>query len=226
MEFISSLSQLPPRLLLNIGSITKDRKPSVYLHALLLLLDGVFCGVDHLSININSNSKSETEEQIILEAFKRLVIVSTDFPCSRLDSAILKLLKTSMVFVFATPTTYLDSCLDHPTESKVNIACTLIAHSAMFRSHLELRCISGSGEPKASQPNDDIPLREPIMFEDHLLDYCPLVCSYLACINRLDEGSCWACKLQSISLFQLKKNVMDFIMTLLNNFIYLLQYSK
>ena len=178
VKFISSLSELPSNLLVRTDSGSEETVPSVFLLTLLMLLEDESPGEDkvsHSSPVLHRKLELNTEEPLTVEHFKQLIEISENFKCPQLDSTILKLLqKKSLAYVLASTNTLLDSCLDHPTLAKIQVAAHLVVHAPALRSHFELRCLSSANTETS-----------PIEFKDHLNEFLPLVSSYLYCVRGM-----------------------------------------
>ena len=189
-EFISELVQLPSNMLMTTDPVSKETEPSVLLMTLVMLLEGESLGEEKLRYSSTSLFKDiplKTEEPLSVFHFKQLIKISEDVNCTQLDSAILKLLQKSLLYVLASTTTLLDACLNKPMENKVSIAAHLVTHSPALRSHFELCCLS---KPNMEKKKKLKTLGKPfstvlITFEDHLVEYLPLVSSYLLRIQGM-----------------------------------------
>lgn len=190
-EFISKLVQLPSSMLMTTDPVSKETAPSVFLVTLMMLLEGESHGEEklpHSSSALLRDIPLKMEEPLSASHFKQLIKISEDVNCTQLDSAILKLLQTSLLYVVASSTTLLDACLNKPTEIKVSIAVHLVTHSPALRSHFELCCLSTPNTKQKKLKTSSKPLSTVlIIFEDHLVEYLPLVSSYLNCIQGMRE---------------------------------------
>lgn len=191
-EFISKLVQLPSSMLMTTDPVSKETAPSVFLVTLMMLLEGKSHGEEklpHSSSALLRDIPLKMEEPLSLSHFKQLIKISEDVNCTQLDSAILKLVQMSLLYVVASSTTLLDACLNKPTEIKVSIAVHLVTHSPALRSHFELCCLSTPNTKKKKKlKTSSKPLSTVlIIFEDHLVEYLPLVSSYLNCIQGIRE---------------------------------------
>ena len=190
-EFISKLVELPSNMLMTTDPVSKETAPSVFLMTLLMLLEGESLGEErpYSSSSLFNDIPLKMEEPLSVFHFKQLIKISKDVNCTQLDSAILILLQKSLLYVLASTTTLLDACLNKPTEIKVSIATHLVTHSPALRSHFELCCLSTPNTKKKKK------LKTPgkpfstvlITFEDHLVEYVPLVSSYLLCIQGISN---------------------------------------
>jgi len=175
------------------GPVLKETAPSVFLVTLMVLLEGESLGkknLPHSSSALLGDIPLMMEEPLSVSHFKQLIKISEDVNCTQLDSAILKLLQKSVLYVLASTTTVLDSCLNKPTEIKVSIAVHLVTHSPALRARFELCCLSAPNtkkkKKKLKMPSK--PLSTVLVtFEDHLVEYLPLVSSYLICIHGMRE---------------------------------------
>jgi len=172
--------------------VSKETAPSVFLVTLMVLLEGESLGKEnlpHSSSALLGDITLMMEEPLSVSHFKQLIKISEDVNCTQLDSAILKLLQKSVLYVLASTTTLLDSCFNKPTEIKVSIAVHLVTHSPALRARFELCCLSAPNtkkEKKLKTPSK--PLSTVLVtFEDHLVEYLPLVSSYLICIHGMRE---------------------------------------
>lgn len=189
-EFISELVQLPSNMLMTTDPVSKETEPSVLLMTLLMLLEGESLGEEKLPYSSTSLFKDiplKTEEPLSVFHFKQLIKISEDVNCTQLDSAILKLLQKSLLYVLASTTTLLDACLNKPMENKVSIAAHLVTHSPALRSHFELCCLRTPNMKKKKKLKT---LGKPFStvlttFADHLVEYLPLVSSYLLRIQGM-----------------------------------------
>ena len=187
-HFISSLSELPANMLMRTDSESGEAVPSVFLVALLTLLDFESCSEDSFSNSSSAFLRSvelKTEEPLAVAHFKQLIKISEDFNCPQLDTAVLRLLQKSLMYVLASTTTLLDSCLDHPTEAKIAVAAHLVAHSPALRSHFELRCL---GRPSSKKIKLSVKT-SPLEFKDHLKEFLPLVSSYVFCVHGMERDT-------------------------------------
>lgn len=187
-EFISKLVQLPSNMLVTTDPVSKETAPSVFLVTLLMLLEGESLGEEKLprsSSAIFRDIPLKMEEPLSVSHFKQLIKISEDVDCTQLDSAILKLLQKSLLYVLASTTTLLDACLNKPTEIKVSIAAHLVSHSPALRSHFELCCLSTPNTKKKLKTQGKPFSTVLITFEDHLVEYLPVVSSYLLCIQGM-----------------------------------------
>ena len=191
-EFISELVQLPSNMLMTTDPVSKETEPSVLLMTLLMLLEGESLGEEKLHYSSTSLFKDiplKTEEPLSVFHFKQLIKISEDVNCTQLDSAILKLLQKSLLYVLASTTTLLDACLNKPMENKVSIAAHLVTHSPALRSHFELCCLRTPNMKKKKKKKLKTPGKPfstvLITFEDHLVEYLPLVSSYLLRIQGM-----------------------------------------
>lgn len=189
VHFISSLSELPSNMLVTADTASGEAVPSVFLVTLLTLLDFESYSEDNLS---NSSSASlrnvelKTEEPLAVSHFKQLIKISEDVNCLQLDTAILRLLQKSSMYVLESTSTLLDSCINHPTEAKIEVAAHLVAHSPVLRSHFELRCL---GRPSSRKIKLSI-RASPIEFKDRLKEFLPLVSSYIFCVHGMERDTC------------------------------------
>ena len=190
-EFISKLVQLPSNMLMTSDPVSKETAPSVFLVTLLMLLQGESPGeekIPHSSSAMFRDVSLKLDEPLSVSHFKQLIKISEDVNCSQLDSAILELLQKSLLYVLASSTTLLDECLNKPTEIKVSIAAHLVTHSPALRSHFELRCLSTPNMKKKKLKTPRKSLSTVLItFEDHLVEYLPLVSSYLLCIQAMTK---------------------------------------
>lgn len=189
-EFISKLVQLPSNMLVTTDPVSKETAPSVFLVTLLMLLERESLGEEKLprsSSAIFRDIPLKMEEPLSVSHFKQLIKISEDVDCTQLDSAILKLLQKSLLYVFASTTTLLDACLNKPTEIKVSIAAHLVSHSPALRSHFELCCLSTPNTKKKLKTQGKPFSTVLITFEDHLVEYLPVVSSYLLCIQGMSR---------------------------------------
>lgn len=189
-EFISKLVQLPSNMLVTTDPVSKETAPSVFLVTLLMLLEGESLGEEKLprsSSAIFRDIPLKMEEPLSVSHFKQLIKISEDVDCTQLDSAILKLLQKSLLYVLASTTTLLDACLNKPTEIKVSIAAHLVSHSPALRSHFELCCLSTPNTKKKLKTQGKPFSTVLITFEDHLVEYLPVVSSYLLCIQGMSR---------------------------------------
>ena len=131
------------------------------------------------------NVELKTEEPLAVAHFKQLIKISEDVNCPQLDTAILRLLRKSLMYVLASTTTLLDSCIEHPTEAKIEVAAHLVAHSPALRSHFELQCL---GRPSSKKIKLSI-RASPIEFKDHLKEFLPLVSSYVFCVHGMERDT-------------------------------------
>lgn len=184
VEFVSTLSQLPSNSLVTTNPVSKETEPSVFLVTLLMLLEGESLGEDNLSHASSAFLRDlplKTEEPLSVSHFKQLIKISVGVNCSQLDSTILNLLQKSLLYVLASTTTLLDACLENPTEAKVAVAAHLVKHSPALRSHFELCCLSKPNTKKMKACGKTVV----IAFGNHLIEYLPLVSSYLVCIQGM-----------------------------------------
>ena len=193
-EFISKLVQLPSHILMTSDPVSKETAPSVFLVTLLMLLEGESFGEDkllHSSSSLLRDFPLKMEEPLSVLHFNQLIKISEDVNCTELDNAILKLLQKSFLYVLASTTTLLDVCLNKPTGIKVSIAAHLVRYSPALRSRFELRCLSAPNTKKKKMlKTQSKPLSTVLLsFEEHLVEYLPLVSSYLICIQGTREGS-------------------------------------
>lgn len=182
--------QLPSNMLVTTDPVSKETAPSVFLVTLLMLLEGESLGEEKLprsSSAIFRDIPLKMEEPLSVSHFKQLIKISEDVDCTQLDSAILKLLQKSLLYVFASTTTLLDACLNKPTEIKVSIAAHLVSHSPALRSHFELCCLCTPNTKKKLKTQGKPFSTVLITFEDHLVEYLPVVSSYLLCIQGMSR---------------------------------------
>ena len=177
-------------MLMTTDPVSKETAPSVLLMTLLMLLEGESLGEEKSLYSSSSLFKDipfEMEEPLSVFHFKQLIKLSEDVNCTQLDSAILKLLQRYLLYVLASTTTLLDACLSNPTAIKVSIAVHLISHSPALRSHFELCCLSTpntKNKKKLKTPGKPFSTAL-ITFEDHLVEYLPLMSSYLLCVQGM-----------------------------------------
>lgn len=188
-EFISKLAQLPSNLLVTTDSVSKETTPSVFLVTLLTLLEEEPLGEEklpHSSSALFRDVPMKTEEPLSVQHFKQLIKISEGVNCPQLDSTFFRLLQKSLMYVLASTTSLLDACLNHPTEIKVSVAAYLVVHSPALRSHFETRCLSAPNAKKVKtqdKPSSTVVIK----FENHLIEYLPLVSSYLICFQGMKE---------------------------------------
>ena len=217
-EFISKLVQLPTNMLMTIDPVSKETAPSALLVTLMVLLEGESLGAENLPLSSSSLLRDiplKMEEALSVSHFKQLIKISEDVNCTQLDCAILKLFQKSVLYVLASTTTLLDACLNKPTEIKVSIAVHLVTHSPALRSHFELCCLSAPNTKKTKKmKTPSKPLSTVLItFEDHLVEYLPLVSSYLICIHGMREETSG-----ELSVFFLFSGEFDRYRTQKNNF--------
>ena len=179
-------------MLVTTDPVSRDTVPSVFLVTLLMLLEGESLYEEdhsHLSSSLRRDKPLKTEEPLSLSHFKQLINVSQDVNCPQLDSTILKLLQKSLLHVMGSTATFLDVCLDNSTEAKIAIAAHLVTHSPSMRSHFELRCFVKPKPKKKGKASDSTPSMSPIAFKEHLVEFLPLVSSYLLCIEGMRRES-------------------------------------
>ena len=174
--------------------VSNETALSVFLVTLLMLLEGESRGdekLPHSSSSLLKDIPLKMEEPLSVLHFKQLIKISEDVNCTQLDSAILKLLQKSFLYVLASSTTLLDACLNKPTEIKVSIAVHLVTHSPALRSYFELWCLGTPNTKKKKKKKLKTPSKSLstvlITFEDHLVEYLPLVSSYLISIRGMTE---------------------------------------
>ena len=173
-------------MLVTTDSTLGEAVPSVFLQTLLTLLDFESYSEDSLSNSSYTflrNVELMTDEPLAVAHFKQLIKISEDVNCPQLDTAIRRLLQKSLMYVLASTTTLLDSCIDHPTEAKIAVAAHLVAHSPALRSHFELRCL---GRPSSKKIKLGV-RTSPIEFKDHLKEFLPLVSSYVFCVHGMER---------------------------------------
>ena len=175
-------------MLVTTDSALGEAIPSVFLLTLLTLLDFESYSEDNLSNSSSAflrNVALKTEEPLVVAHFKQLIKISEDVNCPQLDTAILRLLQKSLMYVLASTTKLLDSCIANPTKAKIEVAAHLVAHSPALRSHFELRCL---GRPSSKKIK--LSLRtSPIEFNDHLKEFLPLVLSYVFSVCGMERDT-------------------------------------
>lgn len=175
-------------MLVTTDPVSKETATSVFLVTLLMLLERESLGEEKLPRSSSALFRDiplKMEEPLSVSHFKQLIKISEDVDCTQLDSAILKLLQKSLLYVLASTTTLLDACLNKPTEIKVSIAAHLVLHSPALRSHFELCCLSTPNTKKKLKTQGKPFSTVLITFEDHLVEYLPVVSSYLLCIQGM-----------------------------------------
>ncbi|XP_022797243.1 uncharacterized protein LOC111335571 [Stylophora pistillata] len=185
VKFMSRLSQLPSDVLITIDAVSREKLPSVFLTTLLTLLKGESCCEDHLSTLSSERNPFKTEEPLLLSHFKQLVKISGHVNCPHLDYTILKLLQKSLLYVMGSSATFLDICLDQSTKAKVAIAAHLVTHSPSLRSHFECRCLDKPVQRKKAKALGSTSTMIPVALKDRLVEFLPLVSSYLFCIRGI-----------------------------------------
>ena len=183
-------------MLMTTDPVSKETAPSVFLMTLLMLLEGESLEekLPYSSSSLFNAIPLKMEEPLSVFHFKQLIKISEDVNCTQLDSAILKLLLKSLMYVLSSTTTLLDACLNKPTEIKVSIAAHLVTHSPALRSHFELCCLSTPNTKKKKLKTPGKPFSTVLItFEDHLVEYLPLVSSYLLFIQGMRKETFGEC---------------------------------
>ena len=174
-------------MLVTTDPVSKETTPSVFLVTLLMLLEGESLGDDRLSLSpsaLFTDFPTKPQEPLSVSHFKQLIKICESVNCPQLDSTILKLLQKSLLYVLASTTSLLNACLSNPTEVKVTVAAYLVVHSPALRSHFEMCCLSAPNTKKKVKTQDESMSVVTINFENHLVEYLPLVSSYLVCIQE------------------------------------------
>lgn len=186
-KFISRLAQLPSNMLVTTDPSSNETTPSVFLVTLLMLLEGESLGDETLSHSqsaLFTDVASKTREPLSVSYFKQLIKIFESVNCPQLDFTILKLLQKSLLYVLSSTTSLLNASLSNPTEVKVTVAAYLVVHSPALRSHFEMCCLSAPNTKKKVKTQGENLSAVTIKFENHLVEYLPLVSSYLVYIQE------------------------------------------